>query len=437
MARKVRDTNLETRTARLRLAARRKPYWRVLESGLHLGYRRLKQGSGSWVARRFVGNGRYLETRVSAADDFQEADGDTVHSFDEAQAAARKWNRFESRKARGLSGTDGPYTVEDACRDYLADRESAGMKSLYTARLAINAHVIPRLGAVSLGDLTRKHVRDWHLALTKAPRRVRTKREAKDQAFKKIDVNDPDAVRARMATANRLLNILKAVLNLAYHHQHVGDNEAWRTTKRHKGADSVRIHYLSVDDAKRLLNACQPDLRAIVQGALLTGCRYSELARMRVQDFNQDAGTIHVRESKSGHARHVALNDEGTALFTSLSVSKTGRETIFLRSDGGIWKPAQQTRPLADACNRASIKPAIGFHVLRHSYASALVMAGVPLAVVGEQLGHSKGSPITARHYAHLSANYVADTVRAALPSFGIAERRKVLALRNSRARKS
>jgi hypothetical protein len=131
VARRVRDTNLETRTARLRLAPRRKPYWRVLESGLHLGYRRLKGGSGSWVSRRFMGDGRYLETRLSAADDFQESDGDTVHTFHQAQAAARKWHRLESRKLRGLSGKDGPYTVEDACRDYLADRESAGMKSRY------------------------------------------------------------------------------------------------------------------------------------------------------------------------------------------------------------------------------------------------------------------------------------------------------------------
>jgi integrase len=437
MARKVRDTNLETRTARLHLAARRKPYWRVLESGLHLGYRRLKEGSGAWVARRFVGNGHYLERRLSAADDFQEADGDAVYTFHDAQAAAHKWNRLESRKARGLGTKDGPYTIEDACRDYLTDREAAGMKSLYTARLAINAHVIPRLGAVALADLTRKRVRDWHLALTKAARRVRTKHGAKAQAFRKIDTSDPDAMRARMATANRLLNTLKAVLNLAYHHQYVGDSEAWRTIKRHKGADSVRIRYLTVDEAKRLVNACQPDLRAMVQGALLTGCRYSELARMRVHDFNPDSGTIHVRESKSGLARHVVLNDEGKALFTSLITGKTGKELIFQRSDGGPWKAAQQTRPLADACKHATITPAIGFHVLRHSYATALVMRGVPLAVVGEQLGHSKGSPVTARHYAHLSESSVADVVRAALPSFGIEVPRGAVPLRRPLTKKA
>jgi hypothetical protein len=42
---------LSTRSARLRLAPRGKPYWRELEQGLHLGYRRGATG-GTWIARR-------------------------------------------------------------------------------------------------------------------------------------------------------------------------------------------------------------------------------------------------------------------------------------------------------------------------------------------------------------------------------------------------
>ena len=49
MARTVRDTNLETRTARLRLPMRTEPYWRGLEKGFALGYRR--RGKGGYVAR--------------------------------------------------------------------------------------------------------------------------------------------------------------------------------------------------------------------------------------------------------------------------------------------------------------------------------------------------------------------------------------------------
>ena len=44
MARTVRDTNLETRTARLRLPIRTEPYWRGLEKGFALGYRRRGKG---------------------------------------------------------------------------------------------------------------------------------------------------------------------------------------------------------------------------------------------------------------------------------------------------------------------------------------------------------------------------------------------------------
>ena len=60
MARTVRDANLETRTARLRLRIRSEPYWRGLEKGFALGYRRRGKG-GTWLARRRPdGGGRHL-----------------------------------------------------------------------------------------------------------------------------------------------------------------------------------------------------------------------------------------------------------------------------------------------------------------------------------------------------------------------------------------
>ena len=62
---------------------------------------------------------------------------------------------------------------------------------------------------------------------------------------------------------------------------------------------------------------------SLVQAALQTGCRYGELTRMEVHDFNPDSGTVSVRQSKSGKPRHVVLTDEGAALFTHLA---SGRE---------------------------------------------------------------------------------------------------------------
>lgn len=66
---------------------------------------------------------------------------------------------------------------------------------------------------------------------------------------------------------------------------------------------------------------------------------------------------------------------------------------------------------------RAKVEPA-GFHILRHTYASTLAMAGVPLGVIAEALGHAD-ERITRKHYAHLSPSYVRDAVRAGLGSLG------------------
>ncbi len=95
--------------------------------------------------------------------------------------------------------------------------------------------------------------------------------------------------------------------------------------------------------------------------------------------------------------------------------------------------PSHQQRPLDAASTAARLTPPATFHMLRHTYASTLAMKGVPMGVIAAQLGHAD-TRITERHYAHLAPNYVADTVRAALPSFGIVKRSTVLPLRTAGA---
>jgi hypothetical protein len=65
MARTVREASLATRSARLRLSIASKPYWRVIEQGLHLGYRRRATG-GSWIARRRNDEGIYREAKLAS-----------------------------------------------------------------------------------------------------------------------------------------------------------------------------------------------------------------------------------------------------------------------------------------------------------------------------------------------------------------------------------
>jgi integrase len=167
----------------------------------------------------------------------------------------------------------------------------------------------------------------------------------------------------------------------------------------------------------RLLNACDPGFRPLVRAALETGCRYGELCRLVVSDFNGDAGTLAIRQTKSGKPRHVTLTEEAADFFREVCVGRADSATIFTRADGEPWANSNQIQRMVDACKRARLAP-IGFHGLRHTWASLAVMNGAPLIVVARHLGH-RDTQMVERHYGHLAASYVTDAIRAAAPRFG------------------
>src|SRR5258708_27194862 len=108
MARTVRDALLDTRTARSRLKPAGKPYFRSLEHGLHLGYRKPLSGPGKWIARHYIGNQSYETEVIAAADDFSDADDIAILDYRQAQQKARE--RREAR-ARAGAGQTGPVPV--------------------------------------------------------------------------------------------------------------------------------------------------------------------------------------------------------------------------------------------------------------------------------------------------------------------------------------
>jgi integrase len=430
MARTVRNARLNTRSARTKLAARREPYWTVISAGCALGYRRGANG-GTWIGKFRDADGRRYYEAIGAADDARDPDGHSVLSFGQAQEKARAFFVQKAREAAGDAAPHvGPYTVADALGGYLTAYERRGGKALYTTRLAVKTHILPSLGAVAVAKLTARKIEEWHQNLAEQPARLRTK-PGKRQQHRKGD-GGPDAIRRRRATANRILTILKAALNHAWNDKarHIASDDAWRRVKPFKGVDTARVRYLTEAECVRLVNSCQTTFRNLVRGALLTGCRYSELTSMHVSDFNPDAGIVTVRTSKAGKPRHVVLTDEGQSLFASLSAGKLGSDLLFARADGGRWGSSHQLRPMLEACDRAKIKPAVSFHVLRHTHGSTLAMRGVPMGVIAEQLGHAD-TRMTEKHYAHLAPSYVADTIRAHFPRLGIADDSAVVPLRS------
>ena len=417
MARTLRDAKLDTRSARFRLTARREPYWRSISEGLAIGYRKGAKG-GTWIARHYTPETGRRFYAIGTADDITDPDGVHVLAFGQAQEAARAWFAALARQDRGGSPTE-PYSINQALDDYVADYSRRGGKKAFWLKQEIAAHIRPELGSIQLRDLRRQHVEKWHAKLAETPRRLRTKPGEKQQ-YEKPDTS-PDGVRRRRATANRLLTILKAALNLARLNQHIDTDQAWAMAKPFREVDAPKIRYLSDDETRRLVNACRPYFRALVTAALLTGARYSELAAMTASDYSRDGGTVSIGRSKGGKPRHVYLSAEGIEFFEAASIGKNAGDLLFPRHDGRPWISSQQARPMRLACEAANISPVIGFHILRHTHASRLAIKGVPMAVIAAQLGHTN-TTMTEKHYAHLAPSYIGELVRTAFTSIGIVE---------------
>ncbi len=191
--------------------------------------------------------------------------------------------------------------------------------------------------------------------------------------------------------------------------------------------NSPRIRYFTAPEISRLIDAAPDWFRPLIQAALLTGARWSELFRMQIRDVDFDAGVVLFPETKSGKPRHVYLTDEGLELFRQVSGRRAGDQLMFLNQHGRSLGTSHQIRPMAETCRTAGVHQA-GFHILRHTYGSRLAMAGVPMAVIAEALGHAD-ERITRKHYAHLAPSYVRDAVRAGLGTLGIVHSRPGLRL--------
>jgi integrase len=428
MARQTRDSNLETRTARARLCCSPKPYWRSLEEGLHLGYRKPRTGSGCWLWRTRTDAGTYREAAIGRADDFDDADGEVVLCYAQAQSKARAARIAAARIVRGLPCDDrrGPFTVADAMDLYRDDFVWRGKKAITTIDSVTKAHILPPLGTLPVDRLSRDRLARWHSELANADKMLRT-RAGKPRQRQSLAKDDPVAVRRRRSSANRILTVLKAALNFAFAEGRVADDSAWRRVKPFRSVDAARVRTLTAAEAGRFIAACGPEFQPLVRAALATGCRYGELTRLKVGDVDLRSRNVFIAESKSGRPRRVPLTDEGVEIFQEACGARAADESIFLRdsfSRPGTgkcnvkclrpWRASEQRRLMLEASKAAGLEP-ITFHELRHTYASMLVSAGVAIAFVAEVLGHSDTRMVSV-HYSHLAPSTVADAVRANLP---------------------
>jgi hypothetical protein len=391
MARRPRASRLETRTTRLKLPVRWKPYdFTSISPGIALGYRG-NQAAGTWVVRVADGHGGNWTKRVALADDFEESDSENVLTWWEAIEAAR-------RVARGGADTGKPATVKDAVDAYERDLKARGGAVENAGR--IRKHLPATLAAKPAGLLTTRELRAWRDGLLVAG--------------------------MKPATLVRLCKATKAALNLAANlDPRIANRAAWRDGLSGIAEDSAsrNVQRLSDDEVRAVVAAAYEidhAFGAYCQIAAETGARFSQISRLVIADLLDGANPrLMMPTSRKGKNRKpgkyaVPITPE---LARRLATDRPSDAPLLLRADGQPWQssdPGDHARLYAQAAERAGVTGTA--YALRHSSIIRSLLAGTPLRLTAAL--HDTSTTMLEKVYSSHITHFADDIARRGLLKF-------------------
>ena len=223
------------------------------------------------------------------------------------------------------------------------------------------------------------------------------------------------------ATVNRALEIVRRILNLA--HPEWGWLDRVPRIRMLK-EPTRRIRFLTREEADRLHEALPEHLRPVVQVALATGCRMSEILHLewRRVDLGRRVAWLDPGTTKNGEGRGIPLNND--AVLALRAVQGTHPRWWFtyqgepMRAVGSAWERSLR---------RAGIE-AFRFHDLRHTWASWHVMSGTSLQELME-LGGWKSFEMVLR-YAHLAPEHLSSAAKRIERDWGVVDANATISLR-------
>jgi integrase len=261
-------------------------------------------------------------------------------------------------------------------------------------------------------------------------------------------------------TVRNVMTFLHAVFALAVENSWVRSNpvlRAARPRRRRDGDADPDLQFLTLSELDAVIavipdravdrDALGPVLRLVILAAATSGLRQSELLGLQWKHVDWRAQRIRVRNA---WVRHEHSGEGKSDLSTRRSVPMTDRlaaelkrwrlRTVFSDEDGLVFAHPELgvpldrtkvTRRFQTACEEAGVR-VIRFHDLRHTFATTLAAAGVPLRTIQEFLGHADLK--TTQIYAHYAPS--AHEVQAINEAFGVAERPSGTDRRSARRRR-
>jgi integrase len=389
MARKVRHSALESRSARLKLPVQRKPFsGPALARGVSLLYRR-NRTNGSWIVKASDGHGAYWTKAFAQADDFDDCNGKTVLTFYEAQDRAKQLVRGD-----GTAET-APITVDGALTKYRKDLEARGANAYNAEHPRI--HLSNVLLAKPVALLTSDELKTW-----------------RDGLLGKVEPQ----------TVNRVCKSLCAALELAAKaDKRIQNRDAWKLGLSALPINKEIARNVVIPDGKvsefvAEARARDPKLGLLVDVLAVTGARPSQVVRLRVADLldHPTAPTLNMPKSAKGGGRnrserkferyHVPITPALAAKLKQAAAGRPADSRLLLRGNGLPWNDD----PNKDYCEdvREMVKSigldpdVVTMYALRHSSIVRLLLKNVPIRLVVSL--HNTSVPVIERHYsAHIS----------------------------------
>ncbi len=280
--------------------------------------------------------------------------------------------------------SDGP-TMSDLGKRFLEEYVPVHCKASTAEeyRRSVKLFIDPRIGKLRVPDVQRSDIAALHHDMRETPYQ-----------------------------ANRTLGVLSKIFNLAelWELRPDGSNPC-RHVKRFK--EEKRERFLSDEEYRRLgaaLREIEQDgsetaaVIAAIRLLMLTGCRLSEIQKLRWEQVDLDTGELRLPETKTG-AKVVHLGGPAIAVLRALDRPEDNPWVIAGRKPGSHLTDLQH--PWRRIRARAGLDD-VRIHDLRHSFASGGLLVGEGLPMIGKLLGHTQVQ--TTARYAHL-AN---DPVKAA-----------------------
>ncbi|HEX7174377.1 MAG TPA: site-specific integrase [Pyrinomonadaceae bacterium] len=280
---------------------------------------------------------------------------------------------------------------------YVEGRKVAGVRSLTPAKAAVSA-LKAYFGVRPLRGITYGDILEYRAARLRTPTRgdlARHERELQEDPQVKVRVT------RTIAAVNRELEKLRHMLNIA-------QREGWILRNPMQGGDPLvskadekkRERIITRDEEAKLLEACEgrrAHLRPIIVCALDTGMRRGEIITLRWRDvdFDNRVITIQAFNTKTMRERQVSMTTRLALELERLYEVSPKRPDIL------VFGVVNNVKRSFTTVRRAAGLDDLRFHDLRHTAATRLVGAHIPLSEVGRVLGHTQANTT----YRYVNAN--------------------------------